>query len=55
MSKKEQCKAIMLKNFGPNTAAQVDSMNEDEVLEKCRKKTLAFLGEDKAKEFDNIK
>ena len=54
MSRKESCKSLMLKFFGPNTAAQVDSMNEDEVLEKCRKKTLVFLGEDKAKEFDCV-
>lgn len=44
----------MLKFFGPNTAAQVDAMGEDDCIEKCKKKTLAFLGEDKAKEFDKI-
>lgn len=44
----------MLEMFGPNTANQVDNMSEDDCVAKCRAKTLAFLGEDKAKQFDKI-
>ncbi len=54
MGKKEKCKAIMLKLFGAASAAQVDTMSEDECVAKCRAKVKGFLGEDKAKEFDNI-
>ncbi|MBN2142411.1 hypothetical protein JW711_03705 [Candidatus Woesearchaeota archaeon] len=54
MSKKEQCKAIMAKLFGPASAALVDSMPEDECVAKCKAKVTAFLGADKAKEFDSI-
>jgi monoamine oxidase len=53
-SKKEQCKAIMLQYFGPATASLVDQMNEDEVIQKCRQKVVAMLGEEKAKVFDTI-
>jgi hypothetical protein len=54
MSKKEQCKELMVKFFGPATGSLVDEMNEDEVVEKCRAKAAAFLGEDAAKEFDKL-
>ena len=54
MSKKEKCKELMIKFFGPATANLVDGMSEEEVVQKCREKVASFLGEDKAKEFDNI-
>lgn len=55
MSKKDKCKELMSKFFGPATANLVDSMSEEECVEKCKTKVKAFLGEDKAKQFDNIK
>jgi hypothetical protein len=55
MSKKEKCKVIMERLFGPATAALVDNMEEDEVVDTCKKKVTAMLGEDKAKEFDSVK
>ena len=54
MSKKDQCKALMGKFFGPASAGQVDSMSEEECVATCRQKVAGFLGEDKAKEFDSI-
>lgn len=54
MSKKEKCKELMSKFFGPASAELVDYMEEDEVVEKCREKVASMLGEDKAKEFDGI-
>lgn len=54
MSKKEKCKELMIKFFGPATAGTVDSMEENECVAKCRAKVKGFLGEDKAKEFDKI-
>jgi hypothetical protein len=54
MSKKEQCKEIMGKLFGPNSAKLVDNMDESIVVETCRKKVFAMLGPDKAKEFDKL-
>jgi hypothetical protein len=54
LGKKEKCKELMARFFGPATANLVDSMSEEEVVQKCREKVSAFLGEDKAKEFDNI-
>lgn len=54
MGKKEACKDLMTKFFGPASGSLVDDMSEEEVVEKCRAKVAAFLGEDKAKEFDNI-
>ncbi|MBN1157090.1 hypothetical protein JXA85_05705 [Candidatus Woesearchaeota archaeon] len=54
MGKKEKCKELMSKFFGPATANLVDSMTEEEVVQKCKEKVAAFLGEDKAKEFDSI-
>ena len=55
MSKKDECKELMKKFFGPSTAALVDSMSEDDCVEKCKAKVKGFLGEEKAKEFDKIK
>lgn len=54
MSKKDNCKEVMNKLFGPATAKWVDSLSEDECVAKCRAKTAGFLGEEKAKEFDKI-
>ncbi len=54
MSKKEACKKLMTKFFGPATANLVDSMAEEDCVEKCKAKVAGFLGEDKAREFDNI-
>jgi hypothetical protein len=45
----------MVKFFGPASAATVDLMGEDDCITKCRTKVAGFLGEDKAKEFDNIR
>lgn len=52
--KKDRCKELMGKFFGPASANLVDSMDESEVVQKCRTKVANFLGEDKAKEFDKI-
>ena len=54
LSKKERCKELMAELFGPATAAMVNSMSEEGCVASCREKTKAFLGEDKAKAFDNI-
>ena len=54
MSKKDKCKELMTKFFGPASAASVENMTEEECVAKCRSKVEGFLGEDKAKEFDNI-
>ncbi len=54
LSKKEKCKELMAKFFGPASANMVDMMSEDEVVQKCREKVKAFLGEEKAVEFDSI-
>jgi len=54
MSKKDQCKAIMAKLFGPSSAAIVDSMTEEDCVEKCKTKVTAMMGETEAKEFDSI-
>lgn len=53
-SKKDKCKEIMLKYFGPATANLVDRMSEEECIDKCRAKVRGFLGEEKAKVFDTI-
>ena len=55
MSKKDQCKALMLKFFGTASAALVDSMSEEECVAKCRAKVASFLGQEKAKEFDSVR
>lgn len=44
----------MSKFFGPSTAVAVDNLTEANCVEKCREKVKGFLGEEKAKEFDNI-
>lgn len=54
MTKKDQCKMLMGKFFGPASAAQVDSMSEEDCVSKCQAKVRGFLGDAKAKEFDNI-
>ena len=54
MSKKEQCKEIMTKLFGPATANLVDSMTEEDCVQKCKEKVTSFLGAEKAKVFDGI-
>lgn len=54
MTKKDQCRELMNKLFGPASAAVVDNMDEDDCVEKCKEKTKAFLGETVAKAFDNI-
>ncbi len=54
MSKKDQCKELMFKFFGPASATQVEVMTEDNCIELCRKKVAGFIGEDAAQEFDNI-
>ncbi len=54
VSKKDKCKELMLKFFGPATAKKVDSMTEENCVAKCREIVKSFLGEEKAKEFDNI-
>lgn len=54
MTKKEQCKELIIKFFGPATGMKVDGMNEDEVVGKCKKMVLGFLGPEKAKAFDKI-
>lgn len=53
-SRKDRCKQLMAKFFGPATASIVDEMSEEDCVQKCRAKVQAFLGEEKAKEFDSI-
>ena len=55
MTKKDQCKELMAKFFGPASAAQVDNMGEDDCVAKCKSKVKGFLGEEKSKVFDTIK
>ncbi len=54
MSKKAKCKEIMGNLFGAATASWTDRFTEEEVVEKCRTKVSALLGEEKAKMFDSI-
>ena len=54
MSKKDKCKELMAKFFGPASANMVDTMSEEECVAKCRAKVAGFVGEEKAKEFDSI-
>ena len=54
MSRKDKCKELMSKFFGPATAGMVDAMSEEECVAKCREKVKGFLGEEKAKVFDTI-
>lgn len=55
MSKKDQCKEIMGRIFGPATANLVNAMSEEECVDKCKQKASAMLGPDKAKEFDKVR
>jgi hypothetical protein len=54
MTKKDQCKELMAKCFGPAAANMVDTLTEEECVQKCRDKVKAFMGEEKAKAFDAI-
>ena len=54
MSKKDQCKVLMTKFFGPQVARLVDSMSEDEGVAKCKARVKGFLGDEQAREFDSI-
>lgn len=54
MSKKEECKEVMSKLFGPAAATQVDRMSEEDCVALCRKKVEGFLGSEKARLFDSI-
>lgn len=54
MTKKDQCKELMIKLFGPATARLVDSMKEEECVAICRQKAKGLLGEDRAKLFDAV-
>ena len=55
MTKKEQCKVLMAKIFGPATANLVDNfMTEENCMHKCKRKVDALLGPEIASEFDNI-
>lgn len=44
----------MIQIFGPATGALVDKMSEEDCVAKCREKTKSFMGEAKAKVFDNL-
>ena len=50
LSRKEQCKELMTKFFGPATASLIDNMDDVECVQKCREKVASFLDEEKAKE-----
>ncbi|MCL7474640.1 MAG: hypothetical protein M8352_01185 [ANME-2 cluster archaeon] len=54
MGKKDKCKGLMAKFFGPASAKIVDNMSEEECVNICRSKVKGILGEEKAKEFDKI-
>jgi monoamine oxidase len=54
MSKKDQCKMLMTKFFGPQVAKVVDSMSEEECVAKCKARVKGFLGDEQAREFDSI-
>jgi hypothetical protein len=54
MSKKDQCKMLMTKFFGPQVAKVVDSMSEEECVAKCKARVRGFLGDEQAREFDSI-
>lgn len=53
MDKKEKCKEIMAKLFGPASAEQVDDM-EGDIVAQCRAKVAMLLGEEAAKQFDTL-
>jgi len=50
MNKKEKCKEIMLKIFGPASAKLVDGMDEEMVVNTCYAKVSGFFGIVKADE-----
>lgn len=54
LSNKEQCKAVMKKLFGPNSAHAIDFFGEDECIEKCRDNVVEFGGPQKVKMFDKL-
>ena len=54
LSKKDQCKELMTKFFGPATAALVETMSENNCVGLCKQKVAAFLGEECSKEFDSV-
>jgi len=59
LSRIDKCKELVEKFFGPSVLTLIDKMvrdgmTEDEIIADCRRKAAAFLGEEKAKEFDEI-
>ena len=54
MTKKERCKEILAKLFGPASTIIVDDMTEEDCVERCKIKVTAFLGQEQAREFDSI-
>ena len=40
--------------FGPATESIINQMTEENCIELCRARVLKFLGEQKAKEFDEF-
>jgi len=55
MTKKEECKALMAKFFGPATANLVENfMTENDCVDKCKRKVGALLGPEFASAFDKI-
>ena len=50
MGKKDECKKLMAKFFGPASAAQVDDMGEEECVAKCKAKVAGMIGSDAAKD-----
>jgi len=55
----DKCKELVQKFFGPSVVTLIDKMvkegkSEVDIIADCRKKTAAFLGEEKAAEFDSI-
>ena len=54
MSKKDQCKEIMGRLFGPATADLVDTMSDDDCVARCRQKVETMLGPELGKEFDGV-
>jgi hypothetical protein len=54
MTKKDKCRELMGKLFGPATAKLVDTLTEEEVVDYCKKKVTGLLGAEKAKMFDGI-
>jgi monoamine oxidase len=55
MSRKDQCKVLMTKFFGPHVAKVVDSMSEEDCVAKCKARVRGFLGDEAASEFDSTR